>query len=118
MKRDIQSKNDIEILVKEFYNSLLQTPEIQPFFSTLDLTSHLPKMISFWCFILLDEPGYKTNVTQLHENIPFQKQHMSIWLDLFIRTIDSNFTGIKASMAKERATLLGHTMLYQKNRKI
>lgn len=114
MKPDIKSQEDIELLIHNFYRKLVVKSEMQPFFQSTDLESHLPRMIAFWCFLLLDKPGYKTNVTQFHEHMPFQEAHMTIWLNLFHETIDSLFNGQKATFAKERASLLGYTMLAKK----
>jgi hemoglobin len=110
MKKDIQTKEDIELLVNTFYTDVLKNPYIGFFFKGLNFEHHMPKMIHFWSFVLLDEPGYTTNVTQKHENMHLQPEHFDIWVKLFSETVDRFFEGEKAEMAKSRAKLLALTM--------
>jgi len=107
---DIQSKADIERMVDQFYDRVLQDELLAPFFSKLDFETHLPKMVHFWSFVLLDEPGYFTNVTEKHANMPLNKELFDRWVALFSATVDELFTGEKAELAKQRAVILGWTM--------
>ncbi|MFY7991331.1 MAG: group III truncated hemoglobin [Fluviicola sp.] len=107
---DIQSKADIERMVDQFYDRVLQDELLAPFFSKLDFETHLPKMVHFWSFVLLDEPGYSTNVTEKHANMPLNKELFDRWVALFSATVDELFTGEKAELAKQRAVILGWTM--------
>lgn len=110
MKPDISKKEDITLIINDFYSKVVKNEKIGAFFKNLDFDHHLPKMIHFWSFVLLDEPGYTTNVTQKHENMPLKQEHFDEWLRLFSETVDSYFEGEKAEMAKSRAQLLGFTM--------
>lgn len=107
---DIESKNDVEVLVNAFYDKVLKNETIAPFFKRLNFSKHLPKMVNFWCFVLLDQPGYTTDVTKKHMHMPLQKEHFDAWLSLFNETVDELFDGVKAKMAKERAFLVGWTI--------
>lgn len=109
-RREIQAKSDIEELVNTFYTAVLKDELLAPFFKNLDFAHHMPKMIHFWSFVLLDEPGYTTNVTQKHENMQLNKQLFDRWLALFSETVDRLFEGEKAEMAKQRAMILAITM--------
>ena len=108
--QDITTKQDIEILVNTFYGKVLKDESLAPFFKQLDFDIHMPKMIHFWSFVLLDEPGYTTNVTDKHMHMPLEQAHFDRWIALFHSTVDSLFTGEKAEMAKQRATLIGWTI--------
>jgi hemoglobin len=70
----------------------------------------MPKMIHFWSFVLLSEPGYKTNVTEKHLHMPLKQEHFDRWLSLFKETVDENFVGEKAELAKQRAAIIGWTI--------
>lgn len=107
---DIYTKNDINLLVNTFYSKVLKDKLLAPFFKHTDFEKHLPKMIDFWAFVLLDEAGYKTDVTQKHMNMPLQKEHFDQWISLFHETLDELFEGEKAEMAKQRAILVGWTI--------
>ena len=106
----IENKNDIALLVNTFYTKVLANEKLAPFFKHLDFDKHLPKMIHFWSFILIDEPGYTTNITEKHANMKLTPELFDTWIALFSETVDSLFEGEKAEMAKQRASLLSWTM--------
>jgi hemoglobin len=110
MKRDIENKEDIALLVNEFYGKVLKNDLLKPFFARLDFGIHKPKMVSFWAFALLDEAGYSTDVMQKHASISLKSEHFEKWLSLFNATVDNLFEGEKAAMAKQRAAVIGWTM--------
>ena len=107
---DITTKQDVENLVDTFYGRVLQDAELAPFFERLDFKAHMPKMVHFWSFVLLDEPGYTTNVTDKHMHMPLSKVHFDRWVELFHGTVNELFAGEKAEIAKQRATLIAWTI--------
>jgi hemoglobin len=110
MLKDIQTKEDVLLLVNTFYGKVLNDEQLAPFFKRLNFDIHLPKMIHFWSFALLDEPGYTTNVTDKHLQMPLKKAHFDQWLFLFNETINQLFIGEKAEMAKQRAAVIAWTI--------
>ncbi len=109
IKHDIQNKEDIELLVRKFYDSLLTNESIKPVFDDLNFEAHIPHIVSFWSFVLLDEEGYKTNVFDKHVNLPIKEEHFDIWLSHFEKTINDLFEGEKAELAKLRAQTIAFT---------
>lgn len=112
---DIHNKQDVELLVDQFYDRVLKDELLAPFFRRLNFSAHLPKMVHFWSFVLLDEPGYTTNVTEKHANMPLNKELFDRWVSLFSETVDSLFVGEKANLAKQRAAIMGWTMASKHN---
>jgi hemoglobin len=108
--KDIETKDDIAKIVNEFYDKVLKDESLAPLFSGLDFEKHMPKMIHFWSFALLNEPGYTTNVVEKHLHMPLKDAHFQKWMGLFTETIDSNFSGEVANQAKQRAMLIGLTI--------
>lgn len=108
-KHDIENKTDIELMIRTFYASLLTNESIKPVFANTDFEAHMPHMIAFWSFVLLDEEGYKTNVFDKHVNLPIKENHFEIWLHHFESTINSLFKGEKAELAKLRAQTIAYT---------
>lgn len=108
--KDISEKSDIVLLVDAFYGKVLKDECLKPFFAHLDFEAHKPKMQHFWAFVLLDEPDYKTNVTEKHIHMPLTQVHFDRWLALFQETIDEHFKGEKADMAKQRAGTIAWTI--------
>ena len=108
--KKIENRSDIEQLITLFYSKLVADEDLAPFFIGIDLDKHLPHMIHFWCFALLDEPGYTTNVVEKHLHMPLKPKHFDIWLKYFNQTVDALFIGEKAEAAKQRAALIGWTI--------
>ena len=107
---DISSEEDVTLLVHAFYRKVLLDEELSPFFSDLNFEIHMPKMIHFWSFALLNEPGYTTNVVEKHLHMPLKEAHFKRWLFLFNETIDEHFSGEISNQAKQRAQLIGWTI--------
>jgi len=108
--RDIESIEDIEFLVRTFYDQALTDPEIGFFFTEvaqIDLEAHLPKMYRFWSSLILGLPTYRDNAFQPHADLaakhPLEARHFARWLKLFFGTIDAHFEGPRAELAKTRA---------------
>ena len=115
--RDIETREDIVLLVDTFYGEIMKDTLLSPFFNSLHLPTHLPKMVIFWSFVLLDETGYTTNVTEKHLNMKLNKTHFDRWISLFNQTLDELFAGEKVEFAKQRAFLIGWTIENKINHK-
>ena len=113
--KDITSENDVKVLVETFYGKLVTDPIVGHFFVGLDLDHHLPRIRAFWEMVLLDKPGYATNVTDVHlklnQRIPMKREHFDRWLSLFDATVNERFNGPKADEAKLRARSIAAVLL-------
>jgi hemoglobin len=108
--REIKNEADVHELVQTFYQKVLKDELLSPFFKHLDLNEHLPKMEFFWRFVLLDESGYTTSVTDKHMHMRLTEEHFKRWIFLFHQTLDELFIGEKAEIAKQRAAVIGWTI--------
>ena len=107
--KELLNRNDIELLITEFYTNLLQIEEMKPVFEGLNLTEHVPKIVNFWAFVLLDEEGYRTNVFDKHIRLPIKPHMFDTWFDTWKKTVRKSFFGEKAELAIQRAEVLSHT---------
>ena len=107
---DIQHKAQIEQLVEVFYAKVFKNATLAPFFEGMDFEAHKPQMVHFWSFVLINEPGYTTNVTEKHLKMPLKEEHFRIWLQLFQETVSELFEGDVAEMAKQRASIIAWTI--------
>lgn len=103
MKKDIESRSDIELLVNQFYNKVNQDILLAPVFSHVDWPAHLPIMYNFWSSMLLGDLSYQGNPFQKHIHLAINSTHFNQWLALFTETVDENFAGFKANEIKSRA---------------
>jgi len=118
MKSDIQNRKDISLLMREFYIKLLKDKLVKHFFINIiqqnHLEQHLETITDFWNGILFNDTAYQKNALHPHlilnETIPFKNIHFKTWLNHFNITIDENFKGEKAEMAKTRALSIATVM--------
>jgi hemoglobin len=110
MKRDIESKKDIELLVDTFYSKVQADDLIGYIFTDIakvNWEKHLPVMYNFFENMLFYTGSYTGNPMELHNHIsrlfPLTKAHFARWELLFTQTVDELFTGEKATLAKQRA---------------
>lgn len=103
MQRDIENRNDIEFLVKNFYEKVQQDELLAPKFLHLDWEKHLPIMYNFWSSMLLGDQSYQGNPFQKHIALAIDPPHFDRWLKLFTQAVDEHFTGAKAEEVKSRA---------------
>lgn len=110
---DIESEADIAVWMNAFYRKLLVDEITAPVFEGLDLEAHMPKLVNFWAFVLLEKEGYTTNVFEKHIRLNLEKKHFERWLMHFDATTDELFAGEKAETAKKRVKLLATTFYYK-----
>ena len=103
MKSDINNREDIKVLVDEFYTKVQADPLLGPVFAHVDWPHHLPIMYNFWSSMLLGDQSYRGNPLQKHLPLPIEPRHFQQWLTLFRETVDENFSGEKAEEVKMRA---------------
>jgi hemoglobin len=109
MKKDIENREDIELLIRTFYGKLLKDDLMAPHFVNVDFEHHFPRMIGFWAFVLLDEPMTVGNVFDKHKQLKINETHFERWITVFSETVDSFFEGPTAQKAKQNAQVIGYT---------
>lgn len=121
MKKDIETRKDIDLLMKEFYTRAIDDETIGYIFTDvarLDLEKHLPIIGDFWESLLLGAKNYQKhgrNPLQIHgelnEKSPLRPEHFRRWLKIFSETVDENFAGTRAEFAKSRAEAIANRMM-------
>lgn len=119
--RDIETRKDIEQLVKDFYEKAVADEEIGYIFTDvagINLEHHLPVIADFWEMLLLGTVNFQAK----HRRSPMQTHHalndkerlrldhFSRWVELFCETVDEKFAGETANLAKLRALSIAETM--------
>ncbi len=107
---DIETRADVERLVRAFYGQALEDPIIGWLFvdiAKLDIEEHVPVIASFWATILLGEQSYSGGAfaphAALHAKARLRAGHFQRWLALWAATVDDLFTGERAEEAKAHA---------------
>ena len=118
MKHDIETREDINLLITQFYSKLLEDETVKHFFEDIiaddKLKHHIEIIVDFWEDILLNTVKYGRNTMKPHLDLnkkkPFIATHFDTWLQHFNTTIDANFKGKKVELAKTRALSIATVM--------
>jgi hemoglobin len=117
MKRDIETRADLFVLLEKFYDSLLKDQSIAYIFTEvakIDMQNHLPVIVGFWEMVLFGAHTYNKNAIQPHlilnERSKFEKHHFDTWLGCFGKTVDELFDGKNAFAAKQKAKSIATIM--------
>jgi hemoglobin len=117
MKKDIENKADIALLVNTFYHKVTADETIGYIFTDVvkvNWEKHLPVMYQFWENTIFYTGSYEGNPMELHKHlhrlIPLTLEHFKQWNFLFIKTVDELFEGVNANLAKQRAVSISAVM--------
>lgn len=114
---DIDTRGRIHDLVVDFYREVVFDDLLAPVFdeaAEVDWTTHIPKLIDYWCRVLLAEPGYDGYLLAAHQQVhalePLRIEHFDRWYQLFAQSVDRHGTGPVAERAKSHAARIGGTL--------
>ncbi|MBS3915959.1 MAG: group III truncated hemoglobin [Bacteroidetes bacterium] len=113
---DIISKSDIEYVVREQYRLLLEDPFTQPVFAHLELEVHLPKIFTFWSFVLDIDAAhnpYRGSAFEPHTKLGLTAAHFTKWLEYLHHTITGKFQGPNAQKWIGKSNELGWMFQYK-----
>ena len=117
--KDIETREDILMLMHAFYVKLLADDGISFFFTKVTaidqhLEEHFETLATFWEQSLFLRGGYFTNMftvhKEVHEKSKFTKEHYAIWLEHLNTTIDAHFEGKYAEQMKTQALSMATIM--------
>lgn len=108
--RDIETRADIELLVRTFYSRAMSDQMIGYLFTDvarLDLEAHVPRITDFWETVLLGSRTFSGGAfrphAELDERSPLRPGHFERWLQIWFGSVDELFAGERANLAKIHA---------------
>lgn len=117
IKKDIENRDDIILLVNSFYDKVKINPLIGFIFNevmAVNWARHLPLMYDFWENTLFYTGGYTGNPMEKHRRlnrvITLTTEHFKEWIHLFNLTVNELFSGEKAELVKLRALNIAKLM--------
>ena len=118
MRNDIRSRDDLMLVVRDFYTLLFESDELKDFFEDFKdpkvLDQHLKTLVDFWDNTLFYSGSYKKNAMkphiELHEKKSLNAHHFKEWLNLLTQAIDKNFEGKNTQTMKNRALSIATVM--------
>jgi hemoglobin len=119
MKKTIENREDLTLLVHSFYAKIRADNEIGFFFNDTiqNWEEHLEKLTDFWEMNLFGVKKYKGNPIAVHNEVDKHFDHrispneFGIWLNLWFETLDELFEGENVEILKRRARKMG-TFIY------
>ncbi len=119
-RHDLERRADIHDLVVDFYREIVFDPVLDQVFSEVaevDWSLHIPKLIDYWCQVLLGEPGYAGRLLGAHRHVhdlgPLELEHFDRWYELWTRSIDDHWRGAIAERAKAHAAKVGAVLAHR-----
>ena len=107
---DISSRTDVHDLVVGFYREVAFDELLEPVFgevAEVDWAHHIPKLIDYWCRVLLRQPGYEGFILEAHQHVhdaaPMRLDHFDRWYTLWVESIEARWRGPTAELAKRHA---------------
>lgn len=117
MKKDIETREELETFLWAFYNKAFADELIGRFFTEvvpLNLETHVPIIANFWESVAFNKPSYRKNVMEVHQHIhdlsKIKKEHLDRWVKIFTETLDELFEGSKTELMKQRARSIATLM--------
>ena len=117
MKKDIENRDDIILLINTFYEKVKKDEIIGYIFNDVakvNWDKHLPVMYDFWENVIFFTGSYTGNPMtahkQLNQKTPLNTEHFQEWIKLFTKTVDELFEGDKAELTKQRAISIATVM--------
>lgn len=117
MLRDIENKEDLQLIFETFYQKVIKDEMIGHFFTKVipvDLEVHLPIIVQFWEYNLFHKGTYSKNLLAIHQHVD-EKSSISYndidkWVKLLYETIDILFAGTVTSRLKTNALSIATIM--------
>lgn len=110
---DLSTPTQINYLVTDFYREVVFDDLLAPIFgevAEVDWAEHIPRLIDYWCWILLGGEPYGGPVVRAHRHLhglePIQPAHCDRWYALWSGCIDRQWAGPHAQHAKDHAASL------------
>jgi hemoglobin len=115
MKKEIENREDISLLVHTFYDKIRADKEIGFYFNMVitDWDAHLEKLTDFWETNLFAVKKYKGNPLETHNKVDdhfegkITSNEFGIWLNYWFQTLEELFVGENVETLKRRARKMG-----------
>ncbi len=120
-KSDIQTHEDLEMLIRSFYSQVRNDELLGPFFHRFipdeeTWEKHYQLLIAFWKLNLMEKKGFDGNPAKAHHTVDksfmysITTSHFDRWVTLWCVTINQLFEGTIAEKAKLKASNMAKGM--------
>jgi hemoglobin len=114
--KDIENREDIQVLIDTFYDGVLNDPIMWPVFeeSLQHWEHHKKRVVGFWENWLFQSGTYDGGMmwkhSARHSTQPMTTERFERWLAYWITTVDQLFEGKNAEFVKTKALEIGNVL--------
>ena len=102
---------DLHPLLVAFYDAVEDDAMLAPYFTSVDMPAHMPRIVDFWSTLLFHTGRYSGNAFRPHLEMPgLTAEHFARWLATLERTVDASHAGPNATRMKELAHRVAYSM--------
>jgi hemoglobin len=107
---DLRDENLLALLVT-FYSVVADDVLLAPYFASLDMPAHLPRIVDFWSTLLFHTGRYSGNAFRPHLDMPgLTGEHFTRWLATLETTVDASYAGPNVERMKAFAHRIAYSM--------
>jgi len=107
MANDIESRAQIEALLRAFYGAARRDALLGPIFEEAipaeRWEAHIQRVADFWETVLFSVPRYRGSPFLPHLKLSLLPAHFERWFQIFCQTIETHFEGPNATRIIESA---------------
>lgn len=102
---------DLHSLLVAFYAELARDELLAPYFESVDMVAHLPRIVDFWSTLLFHTRRYTGNAFRPHLEMPgLTGEHFERWLATLEAALDASYAGPNVERMKSFAHRVGYSM--------
>ena len=102
---------DLHDVLAAFYDAVERDPLLAPYFTTIDMAAHLPRIVDFWSTMLFQTGRYSGSAFRPHLEMPgLTGAHFARWVATLEATVDARHAGAEAERMKELAHRVAYSM--------
>ena len=108
--KDLDNRGAIHDLVVHFYREVAFDDLLGPVFgevAEVDWAEHIPRLIGYWCRVLLGHASYDGRILAAHERVhaeqPLEADLFDRWYRLFVESVEHGWSGPYADRAMRHA---------------
>jgi hemoglobin len=100
---------DLYDLLAAFYEAVEADAALAPYFASVDMVAHLPRIVDFWSTLVFHTGRYTGNAFRPHLTMPgLAAEHFARWVATLEATVDARHAGAAAEAMKD----YGHRIAY------
>lgn len=102
---------DLLALLTDFYERVEADELLAPYFASVDMAAHMPRIVDFWSTLVFQTKRYTGNAFRPHLDMPgLTAAHFARWLQVMEATVDAHAAGPAAERMKAYAHRVAHSM--------